>query len=146
MKKALTALLFMAVLSGAEVNAAPSREEGASSSGTIVSIAVTTTPALILSTGSLMSWGPVVFTPLQTTATPNPGQMFWGRVALELYNDTGYDVWLGYDNRVSSQAGSSYGRRIPTGTSYSHECSIPDHWIVSGTTLTPTKLTVIQER
>ena len=76
------------------------------SSGTMYAISATTTPTLILSTGSL------VVNPFKyqgnTFNSPNfstnvvRGQYNFERIHFEIYNDSGHDIWVGFDNQISS--------------------------------------------
>lgn len=120
--------------------------EVAASTGVQFTISATTTPTLILSTGSFMTaWGygnaVVHFT---STATPNPGQMLWNRSAFEIYNDAGHDIHIGFNASISSQAGANYARRIPSGAAWSLTLNSPEVYVVSGTTETPRKIVVTQ--
>ena len=150
MKKVLSSATFLVLSLFSIVQAqTPVQEQGAST-GTLLSVSVTTTPTLIVSTGTLMTawgFGDVVLVN-QSTATPNPGQMLWNRLAVEICNDCGHDIHVGFNSSVSTQAGANYGRRLPANNPdpycLSMEMKSPEIYAVSGTTATPTKVTVMQ--
>ena len=125
----------------------PVQEQGAST-GTIVAFSASTTPTLVVSTGSFMDrtgiWSPII---QSSTNVKNPGQMMWDRLAVEVCNDCGHDIWIGFTNNISSQAGANYGRRLPAQTNpycISMEMRSPNLYVVSGTTETPRKNTAMQ--
>ena len=121
----------------------------AKSSATQFSVAATTTPTLLLSTGTGViepfKIGGFSFNSPNFSTNVVRGQYEPTRIHLEIFNDSGHTIHVGFDNQISSQAGAHYARPILTGTSWSHDCNLKDHYIVSGTTLTPTKIVVSQE-
>jgi len=125
----------------------PVQDMGAVSTGTTLAVSIGTAPALILSTGTnmFMEQRPS-FTVPQTTATVvTQGNYMQSRVHIEFFNDTGQDVWLGHTVNISSNAGSNYGRRVPDGAAWSHDCSIVEHYGLAAT-VTPQKFVITQER
>src|SRR3990167_4927470 len=124
------------------------QDRGAVSTGTVYAVTVTTTVELLLSTGAnVMSENetPSFFVQQGTSSLPVKGNYMEGRVFLEIYNDSTKDIWFGYTRAVSTQTGADYGRRIPSGASWSSNSSIRDYWVVSDTT-TERRIVVIQEK
>ena len=152
----LVAVAMAWILSAGQLMAlgSPVSEQGAVSTGTIHAVEVTTTPAILYSTGTNLggySSGSQksFFIPTDTNTVANMG---WGqymsdRKYLEIQNDSDYDIWVGYDSTVSSQALTTgrKGRRIPAGGSWGHDGSIKDYWAVSSST-TRKSVIVVQER
>ena len=127
---------------------------GAVDVGTTTSISVTTNPAIIVSTplanynyyvqGS-SAYGNVGANLGIYQATSTIAQMLDHRLYMEIFNDTTNDIWVGYNISVSTMPGLNYGRRIPAGSSWSHTCSLINHWVVSSAT-TLQKVVITQER
>ena len=120
----------------------------ANSSGTSVTVWVTPTPALLVSTGSNVQVGgktPSFFINRGTSTLPVAGDYMTSRNFIEIFNDSAVDIFVGYNANVSSQTGINRGRRIPAQASWSHDCSIEDHWAIAGSS-TGHLVTVTQER
>lgn len=133
---------------------APVSEQGAVSTGTIHAVEVTTTPAILYSTGTnLGGWSAgaqknfLVPTDSNTVANMGWGQYMADRKYLEIQNDSDYDIWVGYDSSVSSMpvATGRKGRKIASGSAWQHDGSIKDYWAVSSST-TRKSIIIIQER
>lgn len=144
MRKIVLFLAFVSIRSMSFGAAAPVVDVGATSTGTITAIRVTTTPALAYSTGTYKQG-----VALSTTATW--GQYMPDRVNLEFFNDTSTEVFVGYTPNVSTRAVdndvdvSSFGRRIPAGAAWSPPGRIKNYWVVASTTTLKRFLT-IQEK
>lgn len=122
---------------------------GAIRVGSMTTITVTTTPVLALSTGTNFPYENysrnISNINISSSATVAAGQVLDNRVHMEFSNDTSTDVYVGYDASVSTQNNVFRGRRIAPGGSWSHDCSIIEHWVVSSTT-TENKFTITQEK
>lgn len=145
MKKALilTAFLFCSVQAKA---AAPVVDVGAQITSTATTIFVTTTPTLIVSTGTNM---PCIsgWNPFKLSTYTVMGQYLCERTYLEIRNDSTVSIWMGPASNVSTQTfqtNSNYGIMIPTGMARVDYDNNPNWWIVSSTTAFP--VTVIQKK
>lgn len=121
---------------------------GAISTGTWFAMNVSTVPQLIFSTGTNVDIH-VAFSfdvNAGTAITPVPGKYLPDRIHWEIFNDSVQDVFIGYNSSVSSMPTSeNYGRRITSTAAWSHDCSVLEHWIVSGAS-TGFRVVVTQER
>lgn len=120
----------------------------AESTGTTTTVAVTTTAAPIISTGTLVVEGdeqPFVIHKGTYAPTVSQGQVMSQRKFFEIFNDSGDDIFIGYNANVSSQANVNRGRRIPDGGAWAHDCQIRNHWAISGSSA-GYLVTVTQER
>lgn len=119
---------------------------------TSVTIMVSTTPALMLSTGSnnpdLGNWT----IPSFSTQVVR-GQYLGGRKILEIINGSQNSVWIGNSSMTVSTVAffgngftvnPNYGIEIPTRTARIVFDSFPFWWIAAGTTTTP--VTIRQSR
>ena len=116
--------------------------------GTQVTVWVTTTPAPLISTGTNVNEYGVPFqVNFGTTApTTSQGQILSERLFMEIVNDSTQDIYIGYNANVSSTTGVYRGRRIPAnGGTWAHDCSIRGHWAVAGSS-TGYLVTVTQEK
>jgi hypothetical protein len=116
-----------------------SKYKGATSTGTMYAVSVTTTPALLLSTGAYTN--SVI---LPSGATRVFGQLMLNRTHIEIQNGTTNSVWIDFDVQVSSMAGIHRGRKIVPGEAVSYDSNIP-FYITSGNN-TDQAITVTQER
>lgn len=142
-------LIFGAILfclrAKAEAIGQPVQEQGAVVS-TCVAIQVSSTPALMLSTGTNNPCvGGMLFSGFPSTATTS-GQFLCGRTYLEIRNDsTESSVWIGPNSNVSSAPTSvNYGIQIPTVSARIDFDSYPNWWIVSNVK-TSTNVVIIQK-
>lgn len=119
--------------------------------GTTTAISVGLVPQILISTnvgnaGFNGEPGYSIYPTSGTAGTGVPGGDYVnGRMFLEIYNDTTNQIYIGYNASVSSQPGVNYGRNIPPGTAWSHDCSVKDHYIVADTP-TLKKVVVTQEK
>ncbi len=129
---------------------------GAVDVGTTTCVSVATTPAIALSTpiinyGFFETSGTVQVNPFGTIGVQNfqststASQFIPGRLYCEFWNDTSTDVYVGFNNLVSTQAGMNYGRRLPPQSAWSHSGSIENFWLVASTP-TSQKFVITQER
>lgn len=136
---------------------APVNDVGATSTGTVTCVRVTTTPAIILSTGQMPLGTPDFIVDsgfrgstsayyFQQSTMTYPGTHMLNRLYLEILNDSDVDIFVGYDSNVSSITDSQYkGRRIAAGQAWTHNCSIVNHWAVAGSS-TGRNIVISQER
>ena len=155
--KKLSLLILVLFACGGSLFAEPGRAQvyvGAVSSGTQITIRVTTTPILALSTGTNVQYGNYGAHnyPLYTSTTVANGEVMANRVQLEFSNDTSTDVYVGYGPEVSTVTAdtpefraANRGRRIAPSASWAHDCAIIPHWVISSTT-TAIAFTITQER
>lgn len=139
MKRTLAlAVLILSVLSVGKLRAAPAvTETGSTSSGTVTIVNVSSNVSVLLSTGMNFAFfgestNQIFFPDRSSSTITSPGQTMPGRKTIEIFNDSGVDIWIGYSASVSTWPGTTnLGRRVPTGTSWSHNCSIPVHYAVA---------------
>lgn len=149
-RKILMVVACMAIGStvrGAEF--APVQNRGAVEVTSMTTVAASTTPMLLVSTGTNVidrshpgAWS---FLPTSTSNVQVFGQYMRDRIYLEIQNDTDGNIWVGYNNRVSSQPGTNYGRRISTGAVWANDGAVRDYWVVAATT-TLQKIVVTQQK
>ena len=142
MRKIFFSLIFSALAWGQVEAASPMTDVGASYS-TMTTIFVTTTPMLVVSTGTN---NPCVGSSNWLQAS-SPGQYLCDRIYLSIQNNSGVSLWLGVTQNVSSQAvqtNANYGTLIGTGTTFETNDRHPFYWIMSSTTAYP--VTVTQKR
>lgn len=147
MKKILITFVAVLGLTGFVNAAPPVQDMGAVSTGTVFNISVGSNPTLATSTGTNVVNAGQTFTINRGTDTlPVAGDYLPGRVHLEFLNETGQDVYLGYDTNVSTVAGNRFrGRRIPHGGTWSTNTSIW-HYYLRASTPTSQNFTVTQEK
>lgn len=128
----LISVLFVASNVFAGERGAPVRDVGATSSATVITVAVSSNAALILSTGTAKNIYFTSGTANQFLATL-PQTYMDGRMYLEIYNDSSIDIFCGFDSNVSTAVGSIYrGRRVPAnGNSWSINGDLPNIYCVS---------------
>jgi len=135
----LISLLVISVIGiCVDIFATPSVQDvGANSTGTVVAVNVSTVPALLLTKQDYLN---------TAGFTMSSGTYLANRIQMEIYNDSSIDIYVGYNANVSSITGRPYyGRRIPSGSAWSHNCSIEQHWAISGSS-TGFNVIVTQER
>lgn len=99
------------------------QEVGSISTGTVVSVVVTTTPALAYSTGSYRAG-------LFISTTSTYGQYMPERKRLEFKNQLSTDVWVGYDQKVSTD-GVNQGWKLTPGQTLTDNGRVKDYWVVT---------------
>jgi len=125
----------------------PVQNQGATTIGTMTVIAVTTTSQICLSTGSNVidkRYGLFSFQ-VSSHATPIAGAYLRNRLYAEFFNDTSTEVWIGFNQFVTTTPGVNYGRRIPPGASWSNDGSIQEYWVKCATT-TERKFVITQQK
>lgn len=151
---AVTAVLLLSFLAGAGAQQRTYQKfqsAGSVDVGSTTAISVTTTPAILLSTGAISAYfnaepGYYVYAATGVAGTTAAVSDYMNsRMFLEIYNDTTNQIFLGYTASVSSIPGANYGRNIPPGTAWSHDCSLMNHFIVADAP-TLRKVVVTQER
>jgi len=146
MKKILAAvgLLIGACSVG---HAAPAVQNvGATSTGTIITINVSTVPQLAVYPSSNVFNASGFQISLGTGTDRRYNSLLNNRIQMEIFNDSSVDIWAGFNSSVSSWTNSNnYGRRIPAGTAWSHDCSIEQHWLVAGSS-TGFRVVITQEK
>lgn len=118
---------------------------GAVEIGTMTAVAVATNPVQIISTGTGTS-GYGYYTDSGVVGGFTPAFYLDQRMFVEIFNDSGQDIWVGFDQNVSSTTGANYGRRIPHGAAWSNDGSLLNYWAVSSASTTARKVVVTQER
>jgi len=156
MKKILAVAGIITVVLAARIHASeyPQYQNmGAVQYTTMTAVSASTTPAILISTGSNTvadrghSAGPVSVVASSPTSVTGllEGQYMKNRIYMEIFNDTAYNIWIGYDASVSTMPGEHYGRRISTGTAWANDGAIRDYWVVAATT-TRRQIVVTQQK
>lgn len=149
MKKLLTILGL--TLAGLSVKASaafpPTQDRGSVELSTQIAVAASTTPIVAYSTGTNSASGGMNLPAASISTSPSVlnGQYIPERIAIEFFNDTSTDVYIGYSRFVSTQPGTNYGRRVPPQTAWSNDGSVRTYWIVSSTT-TDKRFVITQQR
>lgn len=126
------AAVMLCVSVSAHANKYPKQQDpGAVEVATTTVITVSTTPAMIISTGT-GTGGYNFFSSSGVNGAFTTAQYLDQRLFLEIYNDSSVDIFVGYDANVSSITGKNLGHRIKAGGSLSKNDSIMNMWAVSG--------------
>lgn len=149
MKKRIFLALSLTLLAVGAYAANPQQPGVATSTGAMFAISATTNPSLIESTGTNVKYDynqGQAYVPPTFSSNVARGTFMAPRLWQEIFNDTGLNIYVGYNSNVTTQAASgngNYGRKIPHGGAMAYDDCLPK-WIVSESSTTERKIIITQ--